>query len=102
MTTMTVTCTVFPEDPFSDRHVIKDLELEDCSTTATEDKIHEQSITDKTTFTVPILDSLPHLEAWCPPSPFTTPSTSPSPTQEYFTTPIQWTDADLSTLNQTS
>lgn len=91
---MSVNSTLSFEDPFSDRHVVEEIEIDDYSTPATE--VQEQSIAQKTTYTVPILDSLPHHEAWSPSSTFTTPSTSPSPTRDCFATPIRWTDADLS------
>jgi hypothetical protein len=55
-------------------------------------------VSKKDTLVVPILDRLPHLKAWSSHSSLSTLSTTPSPTQEAFSsTPIQWNDADLST-----
>ncbi|KAH7411634.1 hypothetical protein DE146DRAFT_771184 [Phaeosphaeria sp. MPI-PUGE-AT-0046c] len=93
MCTVNVTCTVLLRDPFSDMQVVQGIEFDECGSAA--EDVHEQTIAQKTTFTVPILDSLPHLRSWRFHPPSTPPSTSPSLTEEYLPTPIRWTDADL-------
>lgn len=80
------------EDPFSDTYVI---DFEDDYSPATKDQVLDTTISQKTLVTVPILDTLPHLEPWSPRSTISISSDSSSPTQSSFT-PINWTNEDLS------
>jgi hypothetical protein len=86
------------DNPFSDSYVIdfEELELDHGHDTAAEELL-VRTVSQKNTVIVPIIDQLSHLEAWSPQSDISSLSTSSSPTQEAFTAPIQWTNADLST-----
>jgi hypothetical protein len=85
-------------NPISDSYVIdfQEFELDDKCGIVAED-LHLRTVSQKNIVTVPIIDQLPHLEAWSPRSDISLLSTSSSPTQEAFIAPIQWTNADLST-----
>jgi hypothetical protein len=93
---ITTACTMHSEDPFSDDYALdEDAERGDYETSA----IKEWQVwagSQERTIAVPIIDLLPHLEAWSSAWSNTTPSTPSSPTQEALSAPLQWTDADLS------
>jgi hypothetical protein len=81
-----------PGDPFSDAYVI---DFEDVYSPATKEQVLGTTISKKAIVTVPILNTLPHIEPWSPQSTISISSSSSSPTQSYFT-PIHWTNEDLS------
>jgi hypothetical protein len=84
-------------NPFGDSFVIdfEVFELDDGGDMVVEESL-VRTVYQKDTVIVPILDPLPHLEAWSPRSDFSSLSTASSSFQEAFVAPIQWTSADLS------
>jgi hypothetical protein len=92
-----MTSVMLSGNPFSDGHVLKfeDSELEDVQAAVTEEP-QESTALHKNTVTVLILDTLPHFTVGSPQSSISTLSTTSSPTQVSFDTPIQWNNADLS------
>jgi hypothetical protein len=90
------------DNPFSDSYVIdfEEFELGDRHGTVAEELL-VRTVSQKNIVTVPIIDQLPHLEAWSPRSEISSLSTASSRTQESFNSPIQWTNADLSTQPDT-
>jgi hypothetical protein len=95
---VTTTIVTMSRDPLSDSYLIdvEEFELGDGHGTVAEELL-VRTVSQKNTVTVPIIDQLPHLEAWSPRSDISSLSTSSSPTQESFNATIQWTNADLST-----
>jgi hypothetical protein len=81
-------------NPFSDAYVI---DFEDEYSPTTTDQVLETTISQKAIVTVPILDTLPHLEPWSPRS-ATSLSSAFSSSPQSSLTPSNWTNENLSKL----